>query len=177
MFNVTGGEIVIIVLVALVVLGPDRIPDVARNIGRMINKMKTMTEGFQSTVSDITDDPSMKPLKDLGELAARPRQKLAEFAAEAEAEERTRQKLEEKSRREAEQAEAVLATTDDAEADSSDTEDSDLGPPAERPIASDAAAAPDEGDAVSDQHDEPATDAASRGPELDTGSDAEIRGS
>lgn len=130
MFNVTGGEVIIIVLVALVVLGPDRIPEVARNIGRLINKAKTMSEGFQSTVSDISDDPSMKPLKDLGELAARPRQKLAEFAAEAEAEERAQRKLEEKTRMEAEQAEAALASpTDDV--------DNDIGPPPERPVAPD----------------------------------------
>ncbi|MGB6058308.1 MAG: twin-arginine translocase TatA/TatE family subunit [Microthrixaceae bacterium] len=127
MFNVTGGEIVIIVLVALVVLGPERIPEVARNIGRLINKAKTMSEGFQNTVNDISGDPSMKPLKDLGELAARPRQKLAEFAAEAEAEERAQRRLEERARMEAEQARAALA------AQSGDA--SDIGQPPERPAA------------------------------------------
>jgi sec-independent protein translocase protein TatB len=90
MFNVTGGELVIILIVALVILGPDRLPEVARSAGRMINKVKTMTEGFQSNVSGVMDDPSMKPLKDLSELAARPRQKLAEYALEAEAEERAK---------------------------------------------------------------------------------------
>ena len=35
-------------------------------------------------------DPSMQPLKELGELAARPRQKLTEYALEAEAEERAK---------------------------------------------------------------------------------------
>lgn len=127
MFNVTGGEIVIIVLVALLVLGPERIPEVARNIGRLINKAKTMSEGLQSTVNDISSDPSMKPLKDLGELAARPRQKLAEFAAEAEAEERAQRRLEERARMEAEQAQAAL------DAPSGDT--SDIGQPPERPVA------------------------------------------
>ena len=91
MFNITGGEIVIILIVALVILGPDRIPEVARSAGRMINKVKSFTEGMQSSVSGVMDDPSMQPLKDLTELAARPRQKLAEYALEAEAEERARQ--------------------------------------------------------------------------------------
>ena len=90
MFNITGGEMLIILLVALVILGPDRLPEVARSAGRMINKVKTMTEGMQSTVSGVMDDPAMQPLKDLSELATRPRQKLAEYALEAEAEERAK---------------------------------------------------------------------------------------
>ena len=90
MFNVTGGELIIILAVALVVLGPERIPEVARSAGRMINKIKTMTEGFSSGVSDVMDDPAMKPFKELTELAANPRQKLAEYALEAEAEERAK---------------------------------------------------------------------------------------
>ncbi len=90
MFNVTGGELIIILAVALVVLGPERIPEVARSAGRMINKIKTMTEGFSSGVSDVMDDPAMKPFKELTELAANPRQKLAQYALEAEAEERAK---------------------------------------------------------------------------------------
>lgn len=88
--NLTGGEMVIIALVALVVLGPDRLPEMARGAGRMMHKVRTMTEGMQSEVRDVLADPSMQPLKELGELAARPRQKLTEYALEAEAEERAK---------------------------------------------------------------------------------------
>src|SRR6478735_1156311 len=112
MFNVTGGEMLIILIVALVILGPDRIPEVARSAGRMINKVKTMTEGLQSNVSGVMDDPAMKPLKDLSELATRPRQKLAEYALEAEAEER--------AKREAKQQAA------DEPVESDDTDDTDV---------------------------------------------------
>ena len=34
-FNLQGGELIIIGLVALVVLGPEKLPDAARRIGRM----------------------------------------------------------------------------------------------------------------------------------------------
>ena len=86
--NLTGGEMVIIALVALVVLGPARLPELARSAGKMMHKMRTMTEGVQAEVRDVMADPSMQPIKELGELATRPRQKLSEYAREAEAEER-----------------------------------------------------------------------------------------
>ena len=86
--NFGGGELVVIVLVALVFLGPDRIPEMARGAGKMLHKFRTMTEGLQSEVSDVLDDPVMKPFRELGEFAARPRQKLTEYALEAEAEAR-----------------------------------------------------------------------------------------
>ncbi|MDQ2678092.1 MAG: twin-arginine translocase TatA/TatE family subunit, partial [Actinomycetota bacterium] len=90
MGNFSGGEFIIILIVALVVLGPDRLPEMARSAGRMLHKLKTMTDGLGDDVKGVMDDPSMQPLKELGELAARPRQKLAEYALEAEAEERAR---------------------------------------------------------------------------------------
>lgn len=117
MFNVTGGEIIIIVIVALVVLGPDRIPEVARGAGRMINKVKSFTEGMQSSVGGVMDDPSMKPLKDLTELAARPRQKLAEYALEAEAEERARKEAAKQAADEPVEPVDDAATTDAATTD------------------------------------------------------------
>ncbi len=86
--NLTGGEMIIIALVALVVLGPERLPELARSAGKMMHKMRTMTEGVQAEVRDVMADPSMQPIKELGELATRPRQKLSEYAREAEAEER-----------------------------------------------------------------------------------------
>lgn len=88
--NLTGGEMIMIALVALVVLGPDRLPEMARGAGRLLHKFKTMTDGVQGEMRGVMDDPSMQPLKELGEFAARPRQKLAEYALEAEAEERAR---------------------------------------------------------------------------------------
>lgn len=88
--NIGGGEILVIAFLALVVLGPERIPDMARGAGRLINKVRSMSSDLTGDMSDVINDPSMKPIRELGELATRPRQKLAEYALEAEAEERQR---------------------------------------------------------------------------------------
>lgn len=122
--NLTGGEMVIIALVALVVLGPERLPEMARGAGKMLHKVRTMTEGMQSEVRDVMADPSMQPLKELGELAARPRQKLTEYALEAEAEERAKREAKEAAAAEAAvaEAEAAEADADGADADGSDTD-------------------------------------------------------
>jgi sec-independent protein translocase protein TatB len=118
--NLTGGELVIIALVALVVLGPERLPEMARSAGKMLHKVRTMTEGVQSEVRDVMADPSMQPLKELGELAVRPRQKLAEYALEAEAEER--------AKKEAQQAAAAELAADDTDDGPTDDATEDPGP-------------------------------------------------
>jgi sec-independent protein translocase protein TatB len=115
--NLTGTEMIAIAIVALVVLGPDRLPEMARGAGRMMHKLRTMTEGMQSEVRDVMADPSMQPLKELGELAARPRQKLTEYALEAEAEERAKR-------------EAAAAERQRAEADEDDQAADDQSSPA-----------------------------------------------
>lgn len=111
MGNFTGGEFIIILIVALVVLGPERLPEMARSAGKALHKLKTMADGLGDDVKGVMDDPSMQPLKELGELAARPRQKLAEYALEAEAEERAR-----KEAAAQEAADAADAAADAAEA-------------------------------------------------------------
>lgn len=47
MFNLQGGEIIIIVLLALVVLGPEKLPDAMRKAGRMYAELRKMSSGFQ----------------------------------------------------------------------------------------------------------------------------------
>ena len=66
MFNVGGGEILLILLLALLILGPEKLPDSARKVGRFMNDVRRMTSGFQEEVRsamDITgmnDDPGKR---------------------------------------------------------------------------------------------------------------------
>lgn len=50
MLNVGGGELIIILLVALVVLGPERLPQVARQVGQTVNSLRGLARGFQSEI-------------------------------------------------------------------------------------------------------------------------------
>jgi sec-independent protein translocase protein TatB len=80
----------VIAFLALVVLGPERIPEMARGAGRMLHNLRKMTSEWTGDMQDIVNDPAMQPIRELGEFAVRPRQKLAEYALEAEAEERSK---------------------------------------------------------------------------------------
>lgn len=59
MFNVGGGEILVIFLVALIVLGPQKLPEAARQAGAMMRELKKISTGFQEELRaavDFTDD-------------------------------------------------------------------------------------------------------------------------
>ena len=47
-FNLQGSEIVIVLLLALVVLGPEKLPDAMRKAGQFYAELKKMSSGFQS---------------------------------------------------------------------------------------------------------------------------------
>lgn len=48
MFNIGGGELLVIALVALIVLGPQRLPDAARQAGRAMAELRRISSGFQT---------------------------------------------------------------------------------------------------------------------------------
>jgi len=52
-----GGEIILILLLALIVLGPTRLPDLARKVGKWTSELRSaareITRGLEAEVSDI----------------------------------------------------------------------------------------------------------------------------
>lgn len=63
MLNVGGPELLIILLVALVFLGPQRLPDLARQMGQAVSSLRSLASGFQAELeaaSKPDPDSSMK---------------------------------------------------------------------------------------------------------------------
>ena len=52
MFNLSGSEIVVILLLALVVLGPEKLPDALRRAGRTYAELKKMGNSFQAEMQE-----------------------------------------------------------------------------------------------------------------------------
>lgn len=62
MLNVGGAELLIILLVALVFLGPERLPDVARQVGQAVSSMRSLASGFQAEI-DAASKPATDAMK------------------------------------------------------------------------------------------------------------------
>jgi Tat protein translocase TatB subunit len=54
--NLGGGEILVILLVALLVLGPTKLPEVARQAGRAMSELRKVTAGFQREFHSALED-------------------------------------------------------------------------------------------------------------------------
>ena len=77
MFNLQGGEILIIAVLALVVLGPERLPDAMRRLGRALGQLRRMgaemTDEFRAAVAEPMDElrgAVESPVRDLREAAS-----------------------------------------------------------------------------------------------------------
>lgn len=55
MFNVGSGEMIVILLLAMLVLGPDKLPSTAKKVGRFLHEFRRMTSGFEQEVRRAMD--------------------------------------------------------------------------------------------------------------------------
>jgi sec-independent protein translocase protein TatA len=55
--SIGPAEILVVLVVALIVLGPTRLPDAARSLGRAVSEFRRVTSGFQSEVREAFADP------------------------------------------------------------------------------------------------------------------------
>lgn len=71
MFNIGGGELLVIALIALIVLGPERLPGAARQIGKTLGELRRLSSGFQAELRDALDaEPTDAPASSRGALGA-----------------------------------------------------------------------------------------------------------
>jgi len=64
----SGSEIVVIVLLALVILGPEKLPEAIRRFGRVYGELKRMSTGFKGEFRSAFDEP-IRELRETAQLA------------------------------------------------------------------------------------------------------------
>jgi sec-independent protein translocase protein TatB len=141
MFNVGLGEILIIVLVVLLLFGPDRLPEMARQAGRFLGRLRLTTQDALDQLKEETDlkDLNLPDLK-IGSLRSQARDYVRELMdVEGQMAELERERQELKAALDAEHNGDGPATgsTDGAGGASGGTDAStaDLGPPPVDPEA------------------------------------------
>lgn len=63
MFNLSGSEIVVILLLALIVLGPEKLPEAMRRAGKTYAEIKKLSSGFQDEVRKGFEEPAREVKK------------------------------------------------------------------------------------------------------------------
>lgn len=57
MLNIGPAELLVVLVVALLVLGPNKLPDAARQVGKAIGEMRKLSTGFQAEMRDAMKEP------------------------------------------------------------------------------------------------------------------------
>jgi sec-independent protein translocase protein TatB len=92
MFDIGFWELLVIGLVALVVIGPERLPGVARTVGHYVGKMQRFVAGVKSDIQQELDASELrellqeqdKQLKSLREMVQDTRQEVQQSVSKAE---------------------------------------------------------------------------------------------
>lgn len=68
MFGVGGGEIVFIILIALMLFGSDKIPDIARTLGKGMAQLKNATNDIKSEIQKSAEANGLNDLTNLNPM-------------------------------------------------------------------------------------------------------------
>jgi sec-independent protein translocase protein TatB len=72
MFDLGWGELLIIGIVALIVVGPKDLPGMFRTLGRFTGKVKRMARDFQRAMDEAADEAGVKDAADVMKGATNP---------------------------------------------------------------------------------------------------------
>jgi sec-independent protein translocase protein TatB len=71
MLDIGWSEMMVILVVALIVIGPKDLPRVARNVGRWVGKARAMAREFQNQLEDMAREAELDKVKQEIEKAGR----------------------------------------------------------------------------------------------------------
>lgn len=66
MFGIGWQELIIIAVVALLIVGPKKLPDLAKSLGKGFSEFKKATEGVTDEIKDTLKEEEKKPTSDDG---------------------------------------------------------------------------------------------------------------
>jgi len=67
-FNIGPEKLILLFVIALIVLGPSKLPDAARTAGRMIGELRRMSGSFRDEVREVLADPHDMLTSAVGDL-------------------------------------------------------------------------------------------------------------
>src|SRR6476646_36612 len=100
MFNLGMGEITVILLLALIFLGPSKLPELATGLGKLIRQIRKATSDVKNEI--VLDDTFRKPFEELRDAVTLAPEELKRRDQIRENAEKLRKELEELERKQAE---------------------------------------------------------------------------
>lgn len=140
MFGIGETELVLILLFAFMIFGPDKLPGMGKTLGRALRQFRNAQEGFTQVVQTEIVDPATEAMSD---NPKKPNRKRVEFDEDADIEggeegaaaKRTETFAERKKRLEAERKAREAAEKEAAEAAAASDEAADTDAPADATAA------------------------------------------
>ncbi len=71
MFGIGMPELILILVVALIVIGPKKLPDMAKSLGKAVSEFKSATQDFKDSIDTEVKDIKALDRKDAGRIGKR----------------------------------------------------------------------------------------------------------
>ena len=78
MFNIGGGELLVILVVVVIFIGPTKLPEVANTLGKITTTVRRFNRDFQDEIRNAFDDPIERAARERGRALTQNDNKISE---------------------------------------------------------------------------------------------------